>query len=105
MSTDKNASEEGYFAKIEAEERAKAQAALAEQQAVEARAALKALHHLKCGKCGGGMAPSDFRGVEIDVCDDCGAVLLDPGELQALAGKDESGALAGLASLFRFKGK
>lgn len=105
MSTDKNASEESYFAKLEAEERAKAQAALNEQQAREAREALKTLHHQRCGKCGGPMAPSDFRGVEIDVCADCGAVLLDPGELQELAGKDESGALAGLAAIFRFKGK
>lgn len=105
MSTDKNASEEGYFAKIEAEERAKAQVALAEEKARAARAEQKAQHAGRCGKCGGSMAPRDFKGVEIDVCDDCGSVLLDPGELEALAGKDASGALSGLAALFKFKGK
>lgn len=105
MSTDKNPSEEGYFAKIEAEEKAKALAALAEEKARAARAELKAQHAGRCGKCGGAMGPRDFKGVEIDVCGDCGSVLLDPGELEALAGKDASGALSGLAALFKFKGK
>jgi Zn-finger nucleic acid-binding protein len=37
-----------------------------------------------------------FKGVEIEKCPDCGAVLLDPGELEQLAGKDESGFFADL---------
>ncbi|MBM4392279.1 MAG: zf-TFIIB domain-containing protein [Deltaproteobacteria bacterium] len=105
MPADKNPTEEGYFAKLEAEERAKAQVALADERARAARAELKARHAGRCGKCGGAMRPRDFKGVEIDVCDDCGAVLLDPGELETLAGKDASGAISGLAALFKFKGK
>jgi Zn-finger nucleic acid-binding protein len=34
-----------------------------------------------------------FKGVEIERCAGCGAVLLDPGELEELAGKDQSGGL------------
>jgi hypothetical protein len=30
-------------------------------------------------------------------------VLLDPGELEQLAGSDESGAIASLAALFKFR--
>ena len=37
-----------------------------------------------------------FKGVEIEICPNCGAVLLDPGELEQLAGKDESSFFAGL---------
>ncbi len=45
------------------------------------------------------MAPKLFKGVEIDVCGDCGAVLLDPGELEQLAG-EESHGLQNLAAFF-----
>jgi Zn-finger nucleic acid-binding protein len=37
-----------------------------------------------------------FKGVEIEKCPACSAVLLDPGELEQLAGKDESGFFADL---------
>jgi len=103
MSKDKNAGEEEYFARMEREAREKVAAEAARQAEVAARAAAKATHYMRCGKCGGELAPRDFRGVEIDVCGDCGVVLLDPGELETLAGKDGSGALAGLAGFFKFK--
>jgi uncharacterized protein len=103
MSKEKNASEEEYFARIERENREKAAAAAAVENEAAGRAKLKALHHQRCGKCGGSLAPRDFQGVEIDVCGGCGAVLLDPGELETLAGSDSSGALASLAGMFRFR--
>mgnify|MGYP003394372416 CR=1 FL=1 len=105
MSSDKRAAEEEYFARIERENRAKAQAENAVKAQAEERAAIKALHAGRCGKCGGVMRPRDFQGVEIDVCGDCNSVLLDPGELETLAGKDSSGALGSIAAMFRFKGK
>jgi Zn-finger nucleic acid-binding protein len=48
------------------------------------------------------VTPLGFRGVEIDVCESCGVVLLDPGELETLAGKDETGVIKSLASWFTF---
>ena len=92
--------EEEYFAKIEAEKKARLVADLKAQKdraAVEQR---KVLHWLKCGKCGADMATRVFRGVEIEVCPDCGAVLLDRGELEALSGKDRSGFFEALGGLF-----
>jgi hypothetical protein len=80
--------EEEYFRKLDQEAKAKLKARLESEQATADRAARRALHHGFCGKCGGTLAPHPFRGVEIDVCDDCGSVLLDPGELNTLAGKD-----------------
>ncbi len=103
MSKEKNASEEEYFARMEREKRQKAAAESAERQEAAAVAAQQALHRQRCGKCGGSLAPRDFKGIEIDVCTGCGAVLLDPGELEALAGKDSSGALASLAGMFKFR--
>ena len=67
----------------------------AENAETEAEAK-KALHFHKCGKCGTDMDTMLFKGVEIEKCPGCGAVLLDPGELEELAGSDESGFFAGL---------
>jgi Zn-finger nucleic acid-binding protein len=42
------------------------------------------------------METRPHRGIEIEVCPDCGAVLLDPGELELLAGRDQAGVMKGL---------
>ena len=62
-------------------------------------------HHFKCGKCGSDMSTQIFKGVEIEVCGECNAVLLDPGELEQLVGEDESGRMAALAEFFSFTRK
>jgi Zn-finger nucleic acid-binding protein len=56
---------------------------------------------MKCGKCGGDLSSRLFKGVEIDICADCGAVLLDPGELEQLAGQEtDQTILTTLAGFF-----
>ena len=73
----------------------------AEKEAQE----LKVLHHLRCGKCGDTMDPQLFKGIEIEVCATCGAVLLDPGELQELVGDDESDIVKTIGDFFQFSRK
>ena len=63
--------------------------------------ARRQLHHLHCGKCGDSMMTTRFRGVAIEVCPSCGAVLLDPGELEQLAGEERDTILTTLADMFR----
>ena len=92
--------EDDYFARLDREKLDKLKAAQEAHDAVAHEAALRELHHHKCGKCGHGMHTKVYRGVEIEICDQCGAVLLDSGELQTLAGEDKSGVLTGLLSLF-----
>lgn len=94
------ADEEEYFRKIDQESKAKLKAKLDEQNVEAERAQRKLLHHKKCGKCGGNMETSVFRGLEIEVCHDCGAVLLDPGELQTLAGADSTALFSSFFSMF-----
>ncbi len=94
--------EDEYFAKLEAEKKARLASSLADQDAAEQAAALKELHLLHCGKCGQKMVTTHFKGVEIEVCPSCGAVLLDPGELQQLAGEERHGILHGIAHVFGF---
>ena len=93
--------ENKYFEKLEAEKKARLAKELRDQREAESLAARKALHWLKCGKCGASMDTIIFRGVEIEVCPDCGAVLLDQGELEELAGKDQSGIFGSLKGLFK----
>ena len=45
------------------------------------------------------------RVTAIEICPSCGAVLLDAGELEELAGKDESGVFDTIADLFSFSRK
>ncbi len=93
--------ENKYFEKLEAEKKARMAAELKSRKEAEALAARKQLHWLKCGKCGADMDTVIFRGVEIEICPDCGAVLLDQGELEQLAGKDQSGVFSHLKGLFK----
>ena len=100
MSEKGHDAEAEYFARIDRENKERLARQVADEKAAAAAAERKALHAGKCGKCGGGLQARNFRGVEIDVCGDCGAVLLDPGELEQLAGRDESSVVASLASFF-----
>lgn len=95
--------EEDYFARIEQEKKARLTAEARNRKAAEEREARKALHWNKCGKCGADLKAQAFRGVEIDVCPECGAVLLDQGELESLSGQDKSGVFKTLAELFHVK--
>jgi ribosomal protein S27AE len=88
--------EEEHFAREDREKLAKLRAKQEAQAAAAALDERRALHRNKCGKCGGAMETRPHRGIEIEVCPDCGAVLLDPGELELLAGRDQAGVMKGL---------
>ena len=89
-------SEEEYFHQQQVQQLAKLREVASIESAEAAMAAAKELHFHKCGKCGADMKTELFKGVEIERCPSCGAVLLDPGELEQLAGKDESGFFTAL---------
>jgi len=97
--------EDQYFHR---EDQEKLQKLKEKAQADEAAAALQArrdAHWNKCGKCGADMETQIFRGVELEICPACGAVLLDSGELQTLAGKDQGGVFELVGALFNFSRK
>lgn len=58
-----------------------------EELSDEQREQLKALHWMRCPKCGMALDEITFRGVRVDKCFGCGGVYLDDGELEQLAGK------------------
>jgi len=95
----KNRSEEEQFEKIEREKLARMRARLEKENLTSQQALERELHFHKCGKCGASMDTKQFRGIEIEQCPRCGAVLLDPGELEKIAG-EESGFFKGIVALF-----
>jgi ribosomal protein S27E len=92
--------EDDYFRKLDQEAKAKLKAKLDAQNVEAEKAAARALHFMKCGKCGGEMQTTVFRGIEIEVCSGCGAVLLDPGELEELAGADTTAVFSSFFTMF-----
>lgn len=48
---------------------------------------------LLCPKCDGTLAEFTFENVQIDRCNKCNGVWLDPGELERLIGQEETGWL------------
>ncbi len=87
--SEKKQAEEEYFVKRDREKKAALRADLEAKAAAASRAEAALVHHMKCGKCGGDLGSRLFKGVQIDICGDCGAVLLDPGELEELAGEEK----------------
>jgi len=102
MPSDARDHEKEYFHQQEKEKLRKLKEKTDREKAEAERAQMKELHYLHCGKCGQAMETQVFKGVEIEVCPDCGAVLLDPGELEILAGTDKSGFASTLGELFSF---
>lgn len=59
---------------------------------------LRALHLMRCPRCGGGLKEVSFRDLLVDHCTRCRGVWLDPGELEQVAGA-EFGMLKALRRL------
>ena len=58
------------------------------KQEAESKTSLQALH--ACPKCGAPLKARSFQKIEIDQCTGCNGIWLDAGELEQVAGKDES---------------
>lgn len=93
--------EDEYFHKLDQEAKARLRAKLDAELSQQAAEERKQLHFNKCGKCGSDMDTVAFRGIEIERCSNCGAVLLDPGELETLAGQDQTSMFRSFFDLFR----
>lgn len=83
--------EEEYFRKKELELLKKFEEEREAYRATEEKERFKKLHYMKCPKCYGDLREQAFKGkVNIDKCLQCGGVWLDAGELETLAGHEES---------------
>ncbi len=78
-----NALENEYFFRQEQELIAKMKAKLASENAEASK--------LDCPKCEGKLVETDYESIKIDVCEKCGGVWFDAGELAQVTHKDKSG--------------
>jgi hypothetical protein len=74
-------------ARVAREKRERERAA---KEQAEERARLKALHFMKCPKCGHDMQEEVLSGVKVDRCTFCEGIYLDAGELDQLFLKKDS---------------
>ena len=64
---------------------------LREQMKVSEEAKATGTSSMKCPRCDGTLNESNFEEVLIDICDQCGGVWLDSGELEQVTKKDKGG--------------
>jgi hypothetical protein len=79
-----SSNEEEYFLKQEAELAKERQAKLQEEETAKERA----LHFMKCPKCGRDLETVPVGDVSVDKCPGCGGIWLDAGELEAIEAQD-----------------
>ena len=93
-------SEEEYFARQEMERRRKLAEQHKAEMAAEEREKQRALHFMRCPKCGMELEEIEFGGVQIDECSTCGGIWFDKGELERVKNKGE-GFMGRLLGVFR----
>ncbi len=93
--------EDEYFAKVELQKKRDLAEKIKKEKSDQELEELKKLHWRHCANCGFDMHPIVYKGVTIDQCPNCSGVFLDPGELEQLAGEDES-LFGRFVDVFRF---
>ncbi len=94
--------EDDYFAREEAEKLYKLHQEKLKLEDKTKAEEQKRLHWMKCAKCGYDLQTVRFRAVDIDKCFRCGVIVLDDGELEKLAGKEDAGQfVSSLLGLFK----
>jgi len=74
--------EDEYFAREDAEKKRKLALQVKRETQAAERARLKALHWMRCPKCGMEMQALKMRGVDVDVCFGCNGIFLDQKDLE-----------------------
>ena len=80
----KKGQEEEYFHRKEKEALAKTR----EKAEAEERQRRKEASFMRCPKCGDQLAEITFQDIQVDRCNGCQGVWLDPGELERLTQKE-----------------
>ncbi len=96
----RSASEDEYFARKEAERKRRLAAERQAKLLAEERERERALHFMKCPKCGMQLEEIGFGNVRVDKCFSCEGFWLDKGELDVIR-KKEGGFISKMLGVFR----
>lgn len=94
-------SEDEYFVREDAEKKRKIALDVKKQTEVAEQQRLKALHWMRCPKCGMQLQEVRLRGVDADVCFSCHGVFLDEGELAHLQKPESKGVMSAILNWFK----
>ena len=100
MNVKPSTNEEEYFARQEVERRRRVAEERQATLRTEERERERALHLMKCPKCGMQLEEIAFGDVHVDKCFGCEGIWLDKGELDILP-KKEAGFVRTLLNVFR----
>jgi Zn-finger nucleic acid-binding protein len=81
-------SEEEFFAREEAEKKRRLAIANSHAMADAERERLRALHHMRCPRCGMALSKLALHGVEVARCFDCHGIFLGEADVQKLIGNE-----------------
>lgn len=100
MTVTKRQNEEEFFAKTDIEKKRLLADEIQSQYRREEQQKLKDIHFMHCSKCGMELQSLVFKGVIMEKCYSCGAVVLDEAELDKLAGTEGS-LISSIVGLFK----
>jgi hypothetical protein len=92
--------EDEYFARHYAEQQRKLAVERQAKLEAEEREKARALHRMKCPKCGMDLTEINFGGVSVDKCFGCEGMWLDKGEIELIEKKEE-GFVSRMFGVFR----
>jgi predicted Zn-ribbon and HTH transcriptional regulator len=102
MATEKPSNaEEEYFVRQELERRKEWARENAARTAKDEQERLRALHHMKCPKCGTDLHTSELHGVSVDSCPACHGMWFDAGEVDHMLEHEQTGLFKRVSTFFR----
>jgi hypothetical protein len=93
--------ENEYFVREDAERKRKLAHDVRLELEEAERQRLRALHWMRCPKCGMEMHEVSYRGMTVDVCFTCNGIFLDEGELSHIQKPESRGVMSGILNWFR----
>ena len=100
--TQKPSQPEGeYFAREDAEKKRRLALQVKRELDESERQRLKALHHMRCPKCGMPMHEVRLRELDVDLCFACGGAFLDRDDIDVIAAPHQKGIMAAILNWLR----
>ncbi len=82
--------EADYFLREESVSKHKLQTQSERKQKKDVDDQLKALHYMKCPKCGHDLVKKRLSYIDVDQCSSCGVLVLEPGDIDRFIAEEKS---------------
>jgi hypothetical protein len=93
--------EEEYFVREDAEKKRKLALLVKKETEAAELVRLKALHFMRCPKCGLGLQEVKYQGIDVVVCFACNGIFLDRSELERIVLHPPHGLVDAILNWFK----